>query len=172
MSLGGSPAEWRARLSEPGSPVCAPDWLALREPADAAARSTDLLGDLAPAVIHDLGCGTGSMLRWLAPRLPTPQHWVLHDRDTALLDRAVADLPPGVTAETRAGEMPLARPRGPQNGAPRPITRPARRRPRAGASSKTAPEGNLIGVPLALKRPGGPEIKTTSAPPRSTGSTT
>lgn len=110
MPLGGSPAEWRARLSEVGSPVCAPDWLALREPADAAARSTDLLGDLAPAVIHDLGCGTGSMLRWLAPRLPTPQHWVLHDRDTALLERAVTDLPPGVTAETRPGEMSLTRP--------------------------------------------------------------
>jgi hypothetical protein len=112
MPVGGSPAEWRARLSEPGSPVCAPDWLALREPADAAARSADLLGELvdrAPAVIHDLGCGTGSMLRWLAPRLPTPQHWVLHDRDTALLDRAVADLPPGVTAETRAGDLTALR---------------------------------------------------------------
>ncbi|MHA6785020.1 class I SAM-dependent methyltransferase [Pseudonocardia saturnea] len=109
MSLGGSPAEWRARLSEPGSPVCAPDWLALREPADAAARSAGLLGDLAPAVVHDLGCGTGSMLRWLAPRLPTPQHWVLHDRDTALLERAVADLPPGVTAETRVGDLTALR---------------------------------------------------------------
>lgn len=109
MSLGGSPAEWRARLSEAGSPVCAPDWLALREPADAAARSTDLLGDLAPAVVHDLGCGTGSMLRWLAPRLPTPQHWVLHDRDPALLERAVADLPPGVTAETRPGDLTTLR---------------------------------------------------------------
>ena len=26
-------AEWDARLSTPGSPVCAPDWLALREPS-------------------------------------------------------------------------------------------------------------------------------------------
>ena len=34
-----------------------------------------------PPVIHDLGSGTGSMARWLAPRLPGPQHWVLHDRD-------------------------------------------------------------------------------------------
>lgn len=105
MPGGGPSAEWRARLSEAGSPDCAPDWLALREPADAAARSTELVGGLAPAVVHDLGCGTGSMLRWLAPRLRTPQHWVLHDRDAALLERAVADLPPGVTAETRPGDL-------------------------------------------------------------------
>ena len=36
-------AEWDARLSEPGSPVCAPDWLTLRERADASARAPDLL---------------------------------------------------------------------------------------------------------------------------------
>ncbi|HEY5033165.1 MAG TPA: SAM-dependent methyltransferase, partial [Actinomycetes bacterium] len=52
-------------------------WLALREPADAAARAADLVERLArqlPAtgrrVIHDLGCGTGAMGRWLAPLLP------------------------------------------------------------------------------------------------------
>jgi trans-aconitate methyltransferase len=80
------------------------DWLALREPADAAARATDLVERLAlrtPAVIHDLGSGTGSMARWLAPRLPGPQHWILYDRDADLLDRAAAGLPPGVTVETR-----------------------------------------------------------------------
>ena len=26
------------------------------------------------------------MGRWLAPRLPGPQHWVIHDRDPALLE--------------------------------------------------------------------------------------
>jgi hypothetical protein len=67
-----------------------PEWLALREPADAAARSTELAeiaaGHLAPPlVIHDLGGGTGAMGRWLAPRLPGPQHWVVHDRDPDLL---------------------------------------------------------------------------------------
>ncbi len=68
-------------------------WLALREPADAAARSTELvdeLVDMLPAgelVVHDLGSGTGSMARWLAPRLPVPQRWVLHDRDVELLSR-------------------------------------------------------------------------------------
>ena len=63
-------------------------WLALREPADAAARATDLVDQmrqrLRPSgryVIHDLGCGTGAMGRWLAPLLPGPQHWVVHDRD-------------------------------------------------------------------------------------------
>jgi Methyltransferase domain len=84
------------------------DWLALREPADAAARATDLVDRLrlpAPLLVHDLGSGTGSMVRWLAPRLPGPQHWVLHDRDPALLDRALADLPPGVTAEARVGDL-------------------------------------------------------------------
>lgn len=73
-------------------------WLALREPADAAARARDLVDELRrqlPAagrmVIHDLGCGTGAMGRWLAPLLPGPQHWVLHDRDADLLEAATAD---------------------------------------------------------------------------------
>jgi hypothetical protein len=77
-----------------------PGWLTLREPADAAARARDLAEALEPAspasgswVIHDLGCGTGSMGRWLAPLLPGPQHWVLHDRDADLLALAAADVP-------------------------------------------------------------------------------
>ncbi|NJC70540.1 class I SAM-dependent methyltransferase [Planosporangium thailandense] len=74
------------------------DWLALREAADAAARAPELVEHLRPhlasaprPVIHDLGSGTGSMARWLAPRLPGPQHWVLYDRDADLLARATAD---------------------------------------------------------------------------------
>jgi hypothetical protein len=81
------------------------EWLALREPADAAARSRELVERLVRAppagggrVIHDLGCGTGAMGRWLAPLLPGPQHWVLHDRDTDLLELAVVD-PPGPAAD-------------------------------------------------------------------------
>jgi hypothetical protein len=84
------------------------DWLALREPADAAARSAELADRLAlrpPLLVHDLGSGTGSMARWLAPRLPLPQHWVLHDRDADLLALAAATLPPGVTAEARLGDL-------------------------------------------------------------------
>ena len=63
------------------------DWLALREPADAAARSAELVDRLAlrsPLLIHDLGSGTGSMARWLAPRLPAPQRWVLQREDDRL----------------------------------------------------------------------------------------
>lgn len=81
-------------MSEPGSPVCAPDWLALREPADAAARAPELAELVAghlgggPLTVRDLGCGTGSMRRWLGPRLPGPQRWFLHDRDPVLLARA------------------------------------------------------------------------------------
>jgi hypothetical protein len=95
------------------------DWLTLREPADAAARRTELVDRVrervtgtGPLVIHDLGAGTGSMGRWLAPRLPGPQHWVVHDREEELLTRAAAGLA-GVTAAdgtpvtvaTRAGDI-------------------------------------------------------------------
>jgi hypothetical protein len=74
-------------------------WLALREPADAAARSLELVDILraclptSDLVIHDLGCGTGAMARWLAPRLEGPQRWVLHDRDAELLEHAAANPP-------------------------------------------------------------------------------
>jgi hypothetical protein len=91
-----------------------PEWLVLREPADAAARSAELAervarrlratGDL---VIHDLGGGSGAMGRWLAPRLPGPQHWVIHDRDADLLELAAA-APRGfasVTVETRRSDI-------------------------------------------------------------------
>jgi trans-aconitate methyltransferase len=84
------------------------EWLALREPADAAARAGDLVDELRRhlpttdrMVVHDLGCGTGSMGRWLAPFLPGPQRWVLHDRDGGLLEAATAD-PPGHAADGSA----------------------------------------------------------------------
>lgn len=74
-------------------------WLDLREPADAAARAVDL-AELARhrlpsrgVTVHDLGCGTGSMARWLAPRLGGEQRWILHDQDAALLDIAGATVP-------------------------------------------------------------------------------
>ena len=96
-----------------------PSWLELREPADAAARSSDLVTELrrrapsGPWSIHDLACGTGAMGRWLAPLLPGPQHWVLHDRDADLLALAAADLPgpaadgAEVTVETRVSDVTL-----------------------------------------------------------------
>ncbi|MGL5816155.1 MAG: SAM-dependent methyltransferase [Phycicoccus sp.] len=107
-----------------------PRWLRLREEPDAAARSTDLAALLRPAavdgsvrVVHDLGCGSGAMGRWLGPLLDGPQHWVLHDRDVDLLSVAAADPPAGrpsgsgrttgsrrttgppVTVETRPGDV-------------------------------------------------------------------
>jgi hypothetical protein len=95
-----------------------PEWLLLREPADAAARSAELAERLGrhPAtagrlVIHDLGGGSGAMSSWLAPRLPGPQHWVVHDRDADLLKLAAAGAPgpaadgAAVTVETRRSDI-------------------------------------------------------------------
>ena len=69
------------------------DWLALREAADAAARSTDLLNTVLerlparrPLRLVDLGTGTGSNVRYLSPRLPRPQEWLVVDRDPSLLE--------------------------------------------------------------------------------------
>jgi hypothetical protein len=82
----------------------ASDWLELREGADAAARARELVGQLRrrlPAtdlVIHDLACGTGAMGRWLAPRLPGRQRWVVHDRDADLLELAALH-PPRAAAD-------------------------------------------------------------------------
>ncbi|MEV2237460.1 class I SAM-dependent methyltransferase [Micromonospora sp. NPDC049891] len=93
-------------------------WLALREPADVAARSTELVNTLraalpghGPFVVHDLGAGTGSLGRWLAPLLTGEQHWILYDQDADLLARARAGMPATaadgapVTVETRQGDL-------------------------------------------------------------------
>jgi SAM-dependent methyltransferase len=96
-----------------GVPRVSPAWLALREAADAAARAPQLvarvrrhLAGSPRLVIHDLGSGTGSMARWLAPRLPGPQHWVTYDRDADLLQRARAGVTgAGVTVETRIRDI-------------------------------------------------------------------
>lgn len=79
-------------------------WLALREPADHAARDSGLLlaaaaavNDAAAPVIVDLGCGTGSTVRALAPHLDVPVRWRLVDNDTNLLDQAAQEAGKGVT---------------------------------------------------------------------------
>ena len=71
------------------------DWLALREPydaeaCDAAVRDAALaaIAGLDPVAIVDLGCGTGSGLRALAPLAPARQNWRLVDNDLSLLARA------------------------------------------------------------------------------------
>lgn len=71
------------------------EWLALREPADHAARDPGLVAELASTLagraeisVVDLGCGTGSNLRGLAPHLGPRQSWRLVDHDPALLAAA------------------------------------------------------------------------------------
>jgi methyltransferase family protein len=95
-----------------------PAWLALRERADAEARAADLvertgrtLAADRDVVVCDLGCGTGSMARWLAPRLSGTQQWLLFDRDADLLAHAAADMPAAgadggpVSARTRRRDV-------------------------------------------------------------------
>ncbi len=71
------------------------DWLALRGDADARARDTGLAARLGAHLagrgavrVLDLGAGTGANLRATAALIEAPQHWVLADRDAALLARA------------------------------------------------------------------------------------
>jgi trans-aconitate methyltransferase len=89
-----------------------PSWLDLRERTDAAARSRELVEDLlgrvpaaGPWLVHDLACGSGAIGRWLAPLLPGPQRWVLHDRDADLLALAARDVPAGAVIETRLSDV-------------------------------------------------------------------
>jgi hypothetical protein len=72
-----------------------PDWLALREPADHAARAEEVAREVfahfaghASITLADLGCGTGSNLRAMADHLPPRQIWRLIDWDRHLLDAA------------------------------------------------------------------------------------
>ncbi|MBR2514331.1 MAG: glycosyltransferase [Halomonas sp.] len=80
------------------------DWLTLRENVDASARNQMLAHAAATwlgkglhdqtrdrrntAYIADLGCGRGSNMQFLAPQLPSKQHWMLFDHDADLLNEA------------------------------------------------------------------------------------
>jgi len=71
-----------------------PAWLALREPVDHRSRAADLVEPLRgwwtarrASTVLDLGSGTGSNVRYLAPKLPGAQRWTVVDHDAALLDR-------------------------------------------------------------------------------------
>jgi SAM-dependent methyltransferase len=90
------------------------EWLALREPADRRARSSTLVSELRSvfagrdtAAVIDLGCGTGSNLRALAPSLPRRQSWRLVDRDRALLDAAHEQLAAWADASEAGAELHL-----------------------------------------------------------------
>lgn len=94
-------------------------WLSLREPVDHRARAPGLLPPLRAAWrargwrrVVDLGAGTGSNLRYLAPRLPGAQEWTLVDHDADLLERARSAVPPAgtpdgapVQVDVRAGDL-------------------------------------------------------------------
>ena len=100
-------------------PRVAEGWLSLRETADARARSSELAEHVAGVldgtpgahVVWDLAAGSGSMVRWLAPRLRGAQHWVLVDHDPDLLGAARELTPPraadgaSVTVETRCRDV-------------------------------------------------------------------
>jgi SAM-dependent methyltransferase len=71
------------------------EWLALREPIDAASRNPELTTRLiewrqsfARLLALDLASGTGANFRFLAPLLNGEQHWRLVDHDPALLARS------------------------------------------------------------------------------------
>jgi hypothetical protein len=101
-------------------------WLALREPADLAARSAsltraviDTLPHDRPLRIVDLGTGSGSNVRYLnsymaqrfpGPRKPAPGEggshaWLLVDADAALLAEAQARLPGVETRQMNLGML-------------------------------------------------------------------
>ena len=83
-------------------------WLALREPVDHRSRAESLLAPLCDtwrargwSRVLDLGGGTGSNLRYLAPRLPLGQQWVLVDHDPDhLRTLGRADVPGSVQSLT------------------------------------------------------------------------
>jgi SAM-dependent methyltransferase len=94
-----------------------PEWLALREPVDHRSRDGGLADTLAgalagrdPVRIVDLGCGSGSNLRALAPRLGARQAWRLVDHDPRLLDAARERLAVWAdTAEARDGGLQMTK---------------------------------------------------------------
>jgi len=93
-----------------------PEWLALREPADHAARSAHLLsqvatrfGDRDAISVVDLGCGAGSNLRGTFAALPDRQTWRLVDYDPRLLAAARQRLAAWADITTSDGDRLLLR---------------------------------------------------------------
>ena len=90
------------------------DWLALREPADHAARDAGLLAEVgrdlqrrdAPLIV-DLGCGAGSNFAALQPAAPADARWRLVDNDPALLSAAAARAPGAETLSADLAAAPL-----------------------------------------------------------------
>ena len=93
-----------------------PDWLALREPADRAARNRDVLNACARAfagrdqiTVCDLGAGTGASIRAFAGLLPSLQHWTLVDYDARNLTAAASALTAWADAASQEGDALILR---------------------------------------------------------------
>lgn len=78
----------------------AADWLTLREPVDHRSRPPAIIDRLNAHLsgsnhiqVLDLGAGTGSNYRYLAPQLSAPQNWFLYDHDATLLAKAAGATP-------------------------------------------------------------------------------
>jgi hypothetical protein len=94
------------------------DWLALREPSDARARSAavtraiaDRLEAAAGLHVLDLAAGTGANVRYLDGFLRgerRSRHWLLVDNDPGLLARAAVQLGPGESIQTRVMDLSAA----------------------------------------------------------------
>jgi trans-aconitate methyltransferase len=88
------------------------DWLALREPFDHVARAPVVtaaalahLAERPTPCLADLGCGRGSSLRFLRPRLGAGVRWRLVDRDRALLEQAARALDPADAVDLVAADL-------------------------------------------------------------------
>ena len=114
--------------AEPQRPLAfGADWLSLRERLDYAARNRALAVILAERLpmqprLIDLGAGTGSLFRFMAPVIARPQSWILADADGSLIEAAfdlTADWARGcgfsarLTRESRAPALTI----GTSNGA-------------------------------------------------------
>lgn len=94
------------------------EWLAAREPVDQRARNARVrdafLDHLKASTIGrtphlvDLGSGTGSSLRALAPAIGGPQRWTLTDHDPALLRLAKSSAEPFADCRADVRQVDLA----------------------------------------------------------------